>query len=178
MLKAVTLGAFSTFSNNQRPSQWKSFNLSVCWCYHAPGFLLFKHSEHFKFWEFTPVIIVFQTTVLENLLSSMKYVLTGMGVLRINLENPKNTVSTLRLRQNGSHFTDNIFKCIFLTENVWISIKISLTFVAKDPIDDIPAFGSDNVFSPVWCQAIQRWLSLLMHMQSLRNLLYVTSQGD
>lgn len=32
----------------------------------------------------------FRPTVLDNLLGSMKFVLTGMGILRINLENPKN----------------------------------------------------------------------------------------
>jgi hypothetical protein len=35
----------------------------------------------------------FQPAVLDNLLGSMKYVLTGMGLLRINLENPKNDLS-------------------------------------------------------------------------------------
>ena len=44
----------------------------------------------------------------------------------------------LRLRQNGHHFSDNIFKWIFLNENVWISIEISLKFAPKDPIDNIP----------------------------------------
>ena len=34
---------------------------------------------------------------------------------------------------------DNIFKCIFLNANVWISIKISLKFVPKGPINNIPA---------------------------------------
>ena len=34
---------------------------------------------------------------------------------------------------------DNIFKCIFLNENVWISINISLKFVPKGPINNIPA---------------------------------------
>ena len=29
-------------------------------------------------------------------------------------------VNTLRPRQNGRHFADDIFKCIFLNENVWI----------------------------------------------------------
>ena len=48
-------------------------------------------------------------------------------------------LAVLRPRQNGCHFADNIFKCIFLDENVWISIKISLTFVLKDPINNIPA---------------------------------------
>ena len=30
---------------------------------------------------------------------------------------------------NGRHFADDIFKWIFLNENVWIPIKISLKFV-------------------------------------------------
>ena len=47
-------------------------------------------------------------------------------------------VNTLRPRQNGRHFPDNIFQCIFLNENVQISIKISLKFVAKGPVTIIP----------------------------------------
>ena len=38
-----------------------------------------------------------------------------------------------------SHFPDNILKCIFLNENVWLSIKISQNFVPKGPIKNIPA---------------------------------------
>ena len=48
-------------------------------------------------------------------------------------------VNTLRPRQNGRHFPDDIFKWIFFNENVWNSIKISLKFVPKVPIDNIPA---------------------------------------
>ena len=47
--------------------------------------------------------------------------------------------NTLRPRQNGRHFADDIFKRIFFNENVWISIKISLKFVPKGPINKIPA---------------------------------------
>ena len=47
--------------------------------------------------------------------------------------------NTLRPRPNEQHFADNIFKCIFFNENVWISIKISLKFVPKAPINNIPA---------------------------------------
>ena len=36
-------------------------------------------------------------------------------------------------------FADDIFKCIFFKENVWISITISLKFVPKGPINNIPA---------------------------------------
>ena len=48
-------------------------------------------------------------------------------------------VNTLRLRQNGWHFTDDIPKCIFLNENLGISTQISLKFVPKGPIDIMPA---------------------------------------
>ena len=34
---------------------------------------------------------------------------------------------------------DDIFKCIFLSENDRILIKISLTFVPRSPIDNKPA---------------------------------------
>ena len=49
-------------------------------------------------------------------------------------------VNTLRPRQNGRHFPDDIFKWIFLNENVRISINISLKFVPKGPINNIPIY--------------------------------------
>ena len=55
--------------------------------------------------------------------------------------------NTLRPRQNGRHFADNIFKCIFLNENVWIIIEISLKFVPSGPINNIPAL----VQIMAWC---------------------------
>ena len=48
-------------------------------------------------------------------------------------------VNTLRPRQNGRYFADDIFKSFFLNENVWISIKFSLKFVPKGPINNNPA---------------------------------------
>ena len=76
---------------------------------------------------------------------------TGMGLFfhRWNKQHTKpplwcqspltDRVNTLGPRQNGRHFADDIFKCIFLNENVWISIKISLKFIPKGPINNIPA---------------------------------------
>lgn len=46
---------------------------------HADGFSLAELSS-------------FRPTVLDNLLASMKYVLSGMGLLRINLEHSRNKV--------------------------------------------------------------------------------------
>ena len=74
-------------------------------------------------------------------------------------------IKLLRPRQNGRRFPD-IFKCIFLNKNVWISLKISLTFVPKVPNNNTPV----SVQIMVW-----RWpgdkplsgpmiVSLVMHI--------------
>ena len=47
--------------------------------------------------------------------------------------------NTLRPRQNSRHFPDDIYKCIFLNENAWIWVKISLKFAPKGLINKIPA---------------------------------------
>ena len=46
---------------------------------------------------------------------------------------------TLRPRQNGRHFADDIFKRIFLNENFWILNKISLKYVPLGLIDNMTA---------------------------------------
>ena len=48
-------------------------------------------------------------------------------------------VNILRPRQIVRYFADDIFKSIFLNENVWIPIKISLKFVPRGPINNILA---------------------------------------
>ena len=48
-------------------------------------------------------------------------------------------INSSRPRPNRLHFADDIFKCIFLNENIWIPIKISLKFVPKGHINNIPA---------------------------------------
>ena len=47
--------------------------------------------------------------------------------------------NTLGPKQNGRPFPDDIFKCIYLNENVCIVVNISLKFVPRDPINDFPA---------------------------------------
>ena len=48
-------------------------------------------------------------------------------------------VNSLRLRWNRCHSADDIFKCIFLNENVLILNDISLKFIPKGPINNILA---------------------------------------
>ena len=45
----------------------------------------------------------------------------------------------MRPRQNGRHFADDIFKCIFLNENIRISNKIALKYVTWDLVDNMTA---------------------------------------
>ena len=47
----------------------------------------------------------------------------------------------LRQRHYGRFFAEDIFKCIFMKENVWITIKIPLKCVPKGSIKNIPSLG-------------------------------------
>ena len=47
--------------------------------------------------------------------------------------------NTLRPSQNGRHIPYDILKWVFLNEDVWISIEMSLKFVRKDQIYNILA---------------------------------------
>ena len=57
----------------------------------------------------------------------------------IRLEMKYNSFNSLRPRQNRHYSADDIFKCIFLNENIWISVKISLKFVPMATINNILA---------------------------------------
>ena len=48
-------------------------------------------------------------------------------------------INTLRPGENGRHFVDDIFKRVFLNENVCTLIDISLKFVPWGPINNMPA---------------------------------------
>ena len=44
----------------------------------------------------------------------------------------------MRPRRSGHNFADDMFRCVFLIEKVWISIEISLEFDTKSPINNMP----------------------------------------
>ena len=74
-------------------------------------------------------------------------------------------VNTFRLRQKSHQFSDNIFKLIFWNENLWISFKISLKFVPKGPVNNIPAL----VQIMAWCRPGNKPLSELMMDRLLKH---------
>ena len=91
----------------------------------------------------------------------------------INISAQTILVNTLRPRQNGCRFEDDIFKCIFLNENVWIMIKISLNFVTKGSINDIPAL----VQIMDWSQPGNKPLSKPMMIDLLRHIYFTLPQS-
>ena len=105
-------------------------------------------------------------------------------------------VNTLRPRQNGRRFADDTFMRIFLNENVRISIKVSLKFVPKGPINNIPALvqimawrrsGDKPLFEPMMvslltqiCVTRPQWVNPVMYTWSFnmrhRALLWITTE--
>ena len=97
--------------------------------------------------------------------------------------------NTLGPRQNGRHFPNDIS----LNENVWISNKISLKFIPKGPINNIPALvqimaqrrpGDKPLSAPMMvsllthiCVTGTQWvkvcliicLLILLHFQEMKN---------
>ena len=74
--------------------------------------------------------------------------------------------NTLRPRQDGRLFPDDIFKSIFFNENVQILIKISLTFDLTAPINNIPAL----VQIMAWCRPGEKPLSEPMMVSLLTHI--------
>ena len=74
-----------------------------------------------------------------------RFHIKSVHCLQVNTKRPNwwlvniGAVSSLRPTQNRRHFADDTLKCIFLNENVWIVLNISLEFVPKVRINNIPA---------------------------------------
>ena len=89
------------------------------------------------YWKFKIICMDWYKTAISALVMQW-----GYHSLQINHDDMLSMqfhINTLRPRQDGRHFPDDIFKSIFLNENVWISINISPEFVRKCPINNIPA---------------------------------------
>ena len=121
------------------------------------------------------------------ILSSYRYEYSPHLIRDINLRivNSFHVLSfnTLRPRRNEQHFADDIFKRIFFNENVWISIKVSLKFVCKRSMNNIPALvqimawrrsgdkplsGSMMISLPTHiCVSRPQWVNPFMHVFTL-----------
>ena len=86
------------------------------------------------------------------------------------------SINILKPRQNGRHFADDIFKCIFLNEYVWISIKIPLKSVpGGPPINIVPTLvmimawrrpGEKPLSEPMLVRLPTQWKSPFCSVES------------
>ena len=102
-------------SQSNQTGEWKSYN-------HRPPLLVNK--------------IARDTKPTWNYEHCSSHAISPASSLKVDISALFNT---LRPRQDGCHFPEDIFKCIFLNENVLISIKFSLNIVPDGPINNIPA---------------------------------------
>ena len=95
--------------------------------------ILKKMTQSFNgsYWEFISTSILFSIITSSCWLLFTTHDNTNIVVVISNM------VNTLRPRQDGCHFADDIFTCIFFNENCWV--KFSLKYVRKGPIDNNPA---------------------------------------
>ena len=63
----------------------------------------------------------------------------GLVFFSLSLCMNQTVALTGQTRQDGRYFAEDVLKCIFFNENVWISLKIPLKFVPRGPINNIPA---------------------------------------
>ena len=79
--------------------------------------------------------------------------------------------NSLRPRQNGCHFPNDILKCTFSNENLWILINFSLKLVPMGQINNIPALVHIMALRwPVdkpWCKP---WGLVYRHIYALLGL--------
>ena len=82
-----------------------------------------------------------------------RYLSQGLKILprSIYIALPADTLRSVKsspLGHNGRHFTDDVFKCIFVNEKFCILNRISLKFVAKRSFDKKISIGSCNGLAP------------------------------
>ena len=78
------------------------------------------------------------------------------------------TINTLRLRQNWRHFTDNIFMwhCAFSWMKMFeFRLKISLKFVPKGPIINIPALVQIMAWRPPGAKLLSELMMVRLPMR-------------
>ena len=125
LITSLTIVYSSVYSDADQSKHQSSASLAFVWGIHrVPVNSPHKWPVTRKMFPFADVIMYMQPTNSER--HSHATELYGVYCLL-----------TYWGRDNGRHFPDDIFKCIFLNENVLISIKISLKFVPKGQINNI-----------------------------------------
>ena len=113
MVKALTVHVFASGKYGNRMYIGKSFTFKQL--------IIF----FFKLWFYFSMLLAKYLIFLHETDLILRYLVSIVdtdGHIQVVVLSTHLYVKTLRPRQNGRHFPDDIFKCIFLTENVWIAI--------------------------------------------------------
>ena len=148
-----------------------------------------KEPGHQQAWYWPPS----PSPASEELMSWCRDMETLSASLALCEGNPLVTVdclNSLRPRRDGRHFADDIFKCVFFNENGRISLRISLKFVPKGPINNNPALvqimawrrpGDKSLSEPMMvclpthiCVTRPQWVNKGPVMSSFDVLFYVS----
>ena len=78
-------------------------------------------------------------------------------------------LNALKPRENRRHFADNIFKYIFLDENVLIPLRIWLKFASKVPINNIPTLVQIMACRPIDAKPLSELMLLSLLTRSLKS---------
>ena len=168
---SVTMGfllAHSAWQIDQYPTSWSINGLFVHW---SRGWGVLSFSERLVLSSCLNIILHFELFMLlieKKLCRLAKFSLQifhyfNWSVWEIEYPDANFVINTLRQRQNWHNFADDIFKCIFLNENIWISLNISQKYVPKVWINNIPAL----VQIMAWCRPGNKPLSEQMMGQHI-----------
>ena len=129
------------FNHTEAKIRWFPF-----WSWHFQIYAIFKKKIcifYIKFHWILFLRVTYKSALIEIMTwcwkTGSKSLSEAMMSHFINGAYVRHFLNTLRPRQDGRHFTDDIFTCIFFNENCCILIKFSLKYVRKGPIDNNPA---------------------------------------
>ena len=88
------------------------------------------------------------------------------------------SVNTLKPKQDGRHFPDDILEWILVNENLWISNKVSLDFIPRDPINNIPALFTIMAWHRPGDKPLSIWTSDAYASLGLNELIACVSWGQ
>ena len=81
-------------------------------------------------------------------------------------------------RQKGRQFRSDVFKCIFVNENVWIVLKMSLTFAPEVRINNIPALVHIMAWRRLGDHYLKQWWLAYGHIYASLGLNGLTKTND
>ena len=107
-----------------------------------------QHTRHNIYHNYEPKIQLFKELDMQaKFVEGIHMVFAGLIISSLSVKNYDTSPTYSKVTylnssppgQNGLHYADDIFRCLFLNEKFCILIKILMKFVPKGPINNNPA---------------------------------------